>query len=51
MLMNKPRRIILLFVLIFLVGVLSFVARINNSLEKSHSIPVSKQTDTLSDQG
>lgn len=43
--MSKSRRITLLFILIFLVGVLSFVARINNSLENSHSIKVSTQPE------
>lgn len=38
--MKKSTGITLLFVLIFLVGVLGFVAYINNSLERSSDIMV-----------
>ena len=34
---SKPRRIILLFVLIFVVGILAFVASINHSLNQASS--------------
>ena len=49
--MSKSRRITLLFILILLVGVLGFVARINHSLEETYSIEVSNQPEEILQEG
>ena len=46
--MKKVTGIILLFVLIFLVGVLGFVAYINNSLENTRDTDVNITTEEQS---
>ena len=38
--MKKPNRTTMLFILIFLVGVLGFVTYINKSLENAHKVEV-----------